>query len=290
VKRKSALFGVGLSLASKRKAGGVTPKVHSKKTKNDHVSGAKTGGLGTEDAESLVGHVEESDAAHALRHPQPLRSCARCQWRQWGTSWKAKQGSYMTENRGQSVRVEWVAERSSLRGGAWALGCSVCARAVRKLKGESSLQARQKHGRLESKWARFEIRPTCLQAQTLAQHAMNEGHKMAMEIFMSPETPVQELLSDGYTIADPELLKASVPQPVDWLRAWRHMKEGISFHSSGRLSTTERYAQKAGTESNVNRKVIKALQEIMVEGQRQQKRDWCRSASSIAISLDDRGA
>jgi len=115
-------------------------------------------------------------------------------------------------------------------------------------------------------------------------------HKMAMEIFMSPETPVQELLSDSYTMADQELLKGSVPQPVDWLRAWRHMKEGISFNSSGRLSTTERYAQKAGPESNVNRKVIKALQEIMVEGQRQQKRDWCRSASSIAISLDDRGA
>ena len=90
----------------------------------------------------------------------------------------------MAERCREVERVEWVGERAVSRGGAWALGCIVCAQAVLKLAGESSLDARQKRGRLESKWARFEVRTRCLQAHTLALHSQSEAHKMAMGIFV----------------------------------------------------------------------------------------------------------
>ena len=77
-----------------------------------------------------------------------------------------------------------------------------------------------------------------------------------------------------YTADDQDLLKGSVPQPVDWLRAWRHLKEGVSFHSSARLNSTENFAEKDSTKS-VERRVVKALQEIIVEEKREKTTELC---------------
>ena len=59
-----------------------------------------------------------------------------------------------------------------------------------------------------------------------------------MEMYLSPETPVREVLLDARNLEDQELLKGSVPQPVLWLRAWKYLKEGISFRSNAWLLTT----------------------------------------------------
>ena len=91
---------------------------------------------------------------------------------------------------------------------------------------------------------------------------------MAMEIYLCPEIPVHELLHECYTADDQDLLKGSVPQPVDWLRAWRHLKEGVSFRSSARLRSTENFAEKDSTKS-VDRRAVKTLQEITVEEKRE---------------------
>ena len=97
---------------------------------------------------------------------------------------------------------------------------------------------------------------------------------MAMEIYLCPEILVHELLQECYTADDQDLLKGSVPQPVDWLRAWRHLKEGVSFRSSARLHSTENFAEKDSTKS-VDRRAVKALQEIIVEEKREKKTGLC---------------
>ena len=79
-----------------------------------------------------------------------------------------------------------------------------------------------------------------------------------MELYLSPETPVREVLLDARNLEDQELLKGSVPQPVLWLRAWKYLKEGISFRSSARLLTTEGFAY--GCDKNMDGRVVKALQ------------------------------
>ena len=97
---------------------------------------------------------------------------------------------------------------------------------------------------------------------------------MAMEIYLCPEIPVHELLQDCYTADDQDLLKGSVPQPVDWLRAWRHLKEGVSFRSSARLNSTGHFAETDSTKS-VDGRVVKALHEIIVEEKREEKTELC---------------
>ena len=107
-----------------------------------------------------------------------------------------------------------------------------------------------------------------------------------MELYLSPETLVREVLLDARNLEDQQLLKGSVPQPVLWLRAWKYLKEGISFRSSARLLTTEGFAD--GCNKNMDGRVVKALQEIIVEEKREQKRSWVRAASSCAVCVDDR--
>ena len=97
---------------------------------------------------------------------------------------------------------------------------------------------------------------------------------MAMEIYLLPEVPVHELLQECYTADDQALLNGSVPQPVDWLRAWRHLKEGVSFRSSARLKSTDNFAEKHSAWT-VDRRVEKALQEIIVEEVREKKEIIC---------------
>ena len=138
----SSMLGLSQSTACKRKSGGVTPVPDSKKRRVEVGSSSTKGGEHPE--EDLVGSVGDSESAHRLRHPVPLSQCARCQWLAWGSSWKEKQGSFRTERHGGAERIEWVAERGLSRGGAWGLGCSVCAHAVRKLKGESGFDYRKK--------------------------------------------------------------------------------------------------------------------------------------------------
>ena len=178
----------------------------------------KVTGWAEQDYLQLVGSVSESAAAHKLRHPVPLAECARCQWLLWGPGWKAKQGSHRRElircGRGREENIQWVGERSVSRGGAWALGCVVCAQAKARLQVESQLQARQQHGRLCSKWSRFEVCVKTLKADSLSAHAKTEGHKMALEMSLCPETLVRELLRTR-SVEDTGLLKGSVPQPSD---------------------------------------------------------------------------
>ena len=278
---RSLCLEASTKLAMAKRIGGVTlsPKIQKSKDKRSSESQEM----------ELVGSVKESVAAHKIRHPDHVSDCARCKWIRWGAGWKEKQGSYRNPQGGQAQRIEWVSERAVCRGGAWALGCTVCSHAQQKLKGESALEARKIHGRLDSKWARFEIRCKTLQADSLAQHANMSAHRMAMEIYLCPETPVSELLTVERTVEDQNLLQGSVPHPPDWLRAWRHLKEGVSFRSSTRLQTTEKFIEK-GVAQGLECRKVKALQSIIVERKREQKRNWLRAASSIAIVVDDRGA
>ena len=240
------------------------------------------------ETEHLVGRGDETVADHRKRHPALVSGCARCHWLQWGEAWRRKQGSSFADIGGRAERIEWVAERPARLGGLWGLGCSVCARAVIKLRQETSLRARGCLARIATKWASFEVRPASLQASHLAQHAGWQSHKLALDIFLAVDTPVREVIADAALLSEQELLKGSVPQPADWLRAWRYMKEGASFRRASRFCTTEEYIH--GICPAPSRKVVKALPEVMVEKIREDKRNWLKQAVAVALLVDDRGA
>ena len=219
----------------------------------------------TRGIEDAVGRVDETVADHRERHPTLVSDCARCQWLQWGDLWRKKQGTSFVENCGRAERIEWIAERPARRGGLWGLGCSVCAHAANKLSQETGLRARGCLARVASKWARFEIRPASLQASHLVQHAGWQSHKLALEIYLAVDTPVREVIMDAAVLSEQDLLKGSVPQPADWLRAWRYMKEGTSFREASRACTPESYIHGTVSCPVPSRKAMKALQEVLVE-------------------------
>ena len=190
---------------------------------------------------------------------------------------------------GKQERIQWVAERPTRRQGAWGLGCSVCAFALCRLEAEGSLRARACKARVATKWARFEVRCRSLQASALSLHAESNGHKLALHMFCCPDAPVREVICDSAAnLSDMELLRGSVPQPCDWLRAWRYLKEGISFHGAAKLSKTEQHIEQQAAGPAASRVAIQALQRVMVEVTRDRKRAHLRQASAIAICVDDR--
>ena len=101
--------------------------------------------------------------------------------------------------------------------------------------------ARHLRRRYQTKWARYEIRSRSqMQAAAVYQHSQSAIHKLACEACQKPKLPLTELLQA--THEDDLLLKGSVPQPADWLSAWRAVRSPISFSKAEAHSQTAFYA------------------------------------------------
>ena len=77
--------------------------------------------------EQVVGPVGESRRDHLKRCQQPR--CPRCRWYQVGHKWQATYGS-LEADAGPRGKIIWLSQRPARWGGAWALGCSLCAAAL----------------------------------------------------------------------------------------------------------------------------------------------------------------
>ncbi len=246
-------------------------------------SGGIRGAFDKESEESLVGAVGESAEEHRRRHVRLEPSCARCQWLRWGSAWRCKQGCHSD--------CVWVAERQVEDGGAWGLGCLLCRRALAALD-SGSQRTRVLRSRIGSRWARFEVRSCFLQASSLSNHAQANGHKLAQTLRHVPEKHVSEVCAQSSSLSaeDMELLQGSVPQPADWLRAWRYLRQGVSFLGAQGLLRTEQFIGQGQAMISCSKQGVQALQEILVECIRMEKREWLRQASAVSLCVDDRGA
>ena len=77
--------------------------------------------------EQVVGPVGESRRDHLKRCQQP--GCPRCRWYRVRHRWQATYGS-LEADAGPRGKIIWLSERPARWGGAWALGCSLCAAAL----------------------------------------------------------------------------------------------------------------------------------------------------------------
>ena len=144
--------------------------------------------------------------------------------------------------------------------------------------------------RLATKWGYFAVNSRkCMQASCIKQHAGCTVHKVATQAFLEPDRPVSEHLQDHPD--DDALLRGNVPQPADWLRAWRTCRTLTSFCSAEAIQRTEAYIRGASTGStgtSVTRKQLPQLVEVMAEVVRARIREFLRASWSISISIDDR--
>ena len=65
-----------------------------------------------------------------------------------------------------------------------------------------------------------------MQACCVHAHSKTFVHQVAMKVFLAPDTPISQCLP--YSIQHQNLFSGNVPQPADWLRAWRACRTASS--------------------------------------------------------------
>lgn len=83
-----------------------------------------------------------------------------------------------------------------------------------------------------------------MQACCLRQHAGWTVHRVAVDSFLAPDRPLSQCLP--YGLQEQSLWSGNVPQPQDWLRAWRACKTPSSFRSALAFFSTEDYCRGHG--------------------------------------------
>ena len=76
-----------------------------------------------------------------------------------------------------------------------------------------------------------------MQACCLRQHASCTVHRVAVGLYLAPEKPISMCMP--YSNDDQNLFKGNVPQPADWLRAWRACRAPSSFQAAVQFFGTE---------------------------------------------------
>ena len=246
----------------------------------------------------VLGPASETSAKHSARHRDGRlsKACARCIWLQHKAKWQSQLGWFLTRpdtceesgkrKRRQStpLRVRWLSERSPTIGGTWGLGCVICRFALDRVTREGRLpkNVRQK---FSTKWARFEINtPSCMQTSAFLQHTETAVHRQALRLWRCADTPVAEMLIDK---RDLDLMKGRVPEPGDWLLAWRAVMNPQSFRSTEAFAQTNHYIQMRDDRALL-RRTFANMVTVMATVVRRQKYHELSKATTCSLILDDR--
>ena len=131
------------------------------------------------------------------------------------------------------------------------------------------------------------MRYRCLQASNIRYHENFVGHKFVVASWFRPDEPVCITLQA--TLEDDRLLSGDVPQPQDWLRAWRISRDPRSWQAAEHDDVTSNFICQIRTQA-VQRKSWKALCVTMAEVVRDRKREALRAATTGSIAFDDKAS
>ena len=238
----------------------------------------------TSDLLEMVGPVTETKEDHLERHSGGRRSCPRCRFYLFGSKWTEKHGSFQGHGPAKHLCTAWVAERPIRYGGAWGLGCTLCAAQLVRVSTSDAPQGERRR-RLGTAWARFEVRNVDLSSSHLYQHDPTDVHRLAVSSWMQPDAPVTLQLQAS--VEDDDILRGSVPQGEDWLRAWRAARTVQSWEASSNVLKTEHYIRPQHNRHMTSRALMQMVR-VMREICRRQKREVLRRAVSISLAFDDR--
>lgn len=88
---------------------------------------------------------------------------------------------------------------------------------------------------------------------------------------------------------DEDTFRGAIPQPADWLRAWRACRCPMSYRTAELFGVTESFIQGRRGRPAVSRKAFAAMVEVMALVLRGRLRERLRRAHRITLVLDDRG-
>lgn len=123
-----------------------------------------------------------------------------------------------------------------------------------------------------------------MQACCLQQHAATTVHKVATKSFLLPDLPISQCLP--YSLKDQQLLNGNVPQPLDWLRAWRACKATASFEGAVSFYQTDDFAR--GCRRRTSSRSLRCMIIVMHWAVRKLRKERLMAATSISVSVDDR--
>ena len=129
------------------------------------------------------------------------------------------------------------------------------------------------------------MRHRSLQAENIRFHEKSLGHKFAEASWFRPDEPVCITLQA--TLDDDRLLSGNVPQPQDWLRAWRMSRCPRSWQAAEHDDVTSNFICQIRALS-VQRRSWKALCVTMAEVVRSRKREALQAATTVSIAFDDK--
>ena len=244
----------------------------------------------------MVGDAKETQQEHLERHGGGRRSCPRCRFYRFAAKWAQGHGfmnpadRLAEPERVKHLCIQWVAERPARWGGAWGLGCVLCAAQVSRLAKEQKADAHPavpqgNRRRLGTRWSRYEVRNWALSASHLRKHGVGDNHRLAELAWLQPDAPVQLQLQAN--LQDDALLRGSVPQGEDWLRAWRASRTPQSWEAAANTLKTEHYIH-ANHQRSATAKAIMRMVRVMREAVRRHKRAALKQAVSISLAFDDR--
>ena len=226
---------------------------------------------------------------HLKRHNGGRKTCVRCRFYLFGDAWVATYGCLPLQFGPAPGKTVWLGERPARWGGVWGLGCSVCAAFHGKRAGASTpCQERPQHTRVErfgvrggTNFARYMVCHPGIGASHVREHAVSAAHKLAVAAHAAIRILLQE------TVSDEQLLTGAVPQPADWLRAWRLCMHPASWAAAAEQSGTEHFICQIRGRA-VQGKAYQHMTSCMKEVLRMRKRQWLREASYIFLGFDDK--
>ena len=112
-------------------------------------------------------------------------------------------------------------------------------------------------------WCRYEVCHASLASSHVREHAASECHKLAVLAHQEPDLPVRMLLQT--TASDEQLLAGAVPQPADWMRAWRVCMDPVSWRTAANMVGTEHFIAQIRDQS-VKPRAIQSMVRCMTEG------------------------
>ncbi|CAE7399260.1 ngoBIM [Symbiodinium sp. CCMP2592] len=121
-----------------------------------------------------------------------------------------------------------------------------------------------------------------MQACCIHAHSKTFVHQVATKVYLAPDTPISQCLP--YSIKHQHLFSGNVPQPADWLRAWRACRTASSFKGAVKFYSTEDFAAGRNTKLDSLKNMILVMH-WAVKSVRKQRLE---QATSISLSVDDR--
>ena len=207
--------------------------------------------------------------------------CAQCKWQRQGPAWQNLDTVSFVDAAGQKVTP--IVEKPKHLGGAWGIGCALCA---------SARSTVQKH-KFQA-WAKFEVTDAkSVRKQNIVRHCKSEHHKAAVRMAQQPP-PVASERPAGFSTtsgSQPEPGLDAVPRVERFVWAIQNVARGGSFRDFQKWCETNDLTSQLTSEGvcrDSSRQCAAKLTFCVAAVKVEERQSLLRRALRLSFAVDDR--